>query len=258
MDAAACGVRTNLRGPEQMKKILPATVALWALASPAVGADIGGRPYYNTTPPPAYAPIYNWTGFYIGGHLGGAFSSSNNFDGLALSDNSARLLGGVQGGFDWQFHPSWVVGVEGQYSWVGGNQLNAAFPPGFIYNNDQRAIASITARLGWTWGPGLLYVKGGFAHSDNRQTLTTFGGAPVPFVLDQDPSNGFTIGGGVEYMFAPNWSAKAEYQFYDFGDARFLAPGALVPLGSFQNEEHTFKAGINYRFNFGAPLAARY
>ena len=71
-------------------------------------------PYYNKAPVYA-APIYNWTGFYIGGHLGGAFSGSNNFNGLVLSDYSARLLGGVQGGADWQFAPNWVVGLEGQY-----------------------------------------------------------------------------------------------------------------------------------------------
>jgi len=84
------------------------------------------HPYYNKAP--AYAaPIYNWTGFYIGGHIGGAFSGSNSFNGLVLSDYSARLLGGVQAGGDWQFAPNWLVGVEGQYSWLGNNQLNAAF-----------------------------------------------------------------------------------------------------------------------------------
>jgi outer membrane immunogenic protein len=243
-----------------MKKILLATAAaaLWVLTAPASGADFPARSTYSPIPAPAYAaPIYNWTGFYIGGHIGGAFSSSNSFNGFVLSDHSTRLLGGVQAGADWQFHPNWVIGAEGQYSWVGGNQVNAAFPDGSIYNNDQRAIASITARLGWTWGPGLLYVKGGYAHSDNRETLT-LGGVPRAFALDQDPSNGFTVGGGIEYMFAPNWSAKAEYQFYDFGDSRFVAPQTLVQFGSFHNDEHTVKAGINYRFNWGGPMVPHY
>src|SRR6266540_2851837 len=100
-----------------MKKFLLATVALAALGAtaPALGADLGARPYYNKAP--AYAaPLYNWTGFYIGGHLGGAFSGSNNFNKLVLSDYSARLLGGVQAGADYQFAPNWVVGAEGQYS----------------------------------------------------------------------------------------------------------------------------------------------
>ena len=154
-----------------MKKFLLATVALASISAPALAADLGARPYYNNAP--AYAaPIYNWTGFYIGGHIGGAFSGSNSFNGLVLNDHNSRLMGGVQAGADWQFAPNWVLGVEGQYSWLGSNNVNAVFPGGFFYNNDQRAIGSITGRVGWTWGPGLVYVKGGYAFSDNNETLT--------------------------------------------------------------------------------------
>ena len=241
-----------------MKKLLLATVALAALGAtaPALGADIGARPYYNT--PPAYAaPLYSWTGFYIGGHLGGVFSSNNTFNGLVLSDSSARLLGGVQVGADWQFAPNWVVGAEGQYSWLGSNNFNATFPNGMVFNNDQRAIASITARVGYTWGAGLAYIKGGYAYSDNSDTLT-FAGVPVGFALDTSHRDGYTIGAGVEYMFAQNWSAKAEYQYYNFGDTRFVAPAVLIPFGTFHNDEHTLKLGVNYRFNFAAPVVGRY
>ncbi len=242
-----------------MRKFLLAAVALAALgatAAPAFGADLGARPYYNKAP--AYAaPLYNWTGFYVGGHLGGAFSGSNNFNGLVLSDYSARLMGGFQAGADYQFAPNWVVGAEGQYSWLGKNNLNAAFPNGMIFNNDQRAIASITARVGYTWGPGLAYVKGGYAYSDNKDTLT-FAGVPVAFTLDKNHRDGYTVGAGVEYMFAQNWSAKAEYQYYNFGDTRFVTPAVLVPFGTFHNDEHTLKLGVNYRFNFGGPVVARY
>lgn len=241
-----------------MKKFLLATVALATLgaAAPALGADLGARPYYNKAP--AYAaPLYNWTGFYLGAHLGGAFSSSNNFNGLVLSDSSARLLGGFQVGADWQFAPNWVVGAEGQYSWLGKNNLNAVFPNAMVFNSDQRAIGSITARIGYTWGPGLAYVKGGYAYSDNRDTLS-LAGVPIAFSLDTNHRDGYTVGAGVEYMFAPNWSAKAEYQYYNFGDTRFVTPVALAPFGSFHNDDHTVKVGVNYRFNFAAPVVARY
>ena len=116
-----------------MKKLLLATVALAVLGAtaPAFGADMGAGPYYNRAP--AYAaPLYNWTGFYLGAHLGGAFSTSNNFSGLVLSDYSARLIGGFQAGADWQFAPNWVVGAEGQYSWLGKSNLNATFPNGLV------------------------------------------------------------------------------------------------------------------------------
>ncbi|KWV48377.1 hypothetical protein AS156_18005 [Bradyrhizobium macuxiense] len=235
-----------------MKKFLLASVAVAALGATAQAADLGARPYYQKAPAPVYAaPLYNWTGFYIGGHLGGVFSGSDNtFNGLALTDSGARFMGGVQAGYDWQLSPNWVIGLEGQYSWVGNHQLNAIFPNGSTYNNNQRGIASITGRVGYTWGPGLIYVKGGYAYSDNNESVTS-GGVPVAFTLSDNHSNGWTIGGGAEYMFAPNWSAKVEYQYYDFGDSRFTGPAALTSFGSFHNDEHTVKAGLNYRFNLG-------
>src|SRR3954467_10669478 len=157
-----------------MKNFLLGTVALIALGAsvPAMAADLAARPY---TKAPAYvpAPIYNWTGFYIGGPVGGAFNGSNGFGGT--SDNSdGRFLGGVQVGADYQFAPNWVIGVEGQYSWLGNNN-SVIFPGGFIYTNNQRAIGSVTGRVGFAWGAALLYAKGGYAFSDNSENLSLLG-----------------------------------------------------------------------------------
>ena len=241
-----------------MKKFLLATVALIALGAPALAADLAARPY--TKAPPMVAPIYNWTGFYIGGHVGGAFGNDNSFNGLVVGNNNdARFLGGVQVGADYQFAPNWVLGVEGQYSWLGSNNNGLLFPNGYLYTNDQRGIGSITGRIGYTWGPALLYVKGGYAYSDNRETLA-LGGVPQAFAFDHSHKDGYTVGAGLEYMFAQNWSAKAEYQYYNFGNSTFVTPVALAPFGSFRNDEHTVKVGINYRFNLGGPgpVVAKY
>jgi outer membrane immunogenic protein len=257
-DAHTRRVWNDLLETRLMKKFLLATVALVALgaAVPALAADLGARAPYTKAPVYA-APIYNWTGFYIGGHIGGAFSSDNNFNGLSTGNNgNGRFLGGVQGGADWQFAPNWVVGAEAQYSWLSGN-VGAVFPGGFAYNNNQRGLGSVTGRFGYTWGPGLLYVKGGYAFSDNNESVT-FGGVPVAFAINGDHRNGYTVGAGLEYMFAQNWSAKVEYQYYNFGSANFIAPAALVPLGNFTTDDHTVKAGINYRFNWGGPVVAKY
>ena len=143
-----------------MKKLLLATVVLAALGAtkPAGAADLGAGP---TAKAPAYVgPIYNWTGFYIGGHVGGAFSGSNSFNGLVLSNYDAQLLGGVQGGADYQFAPNWVAGIEGQYSWLGRNNISAIFPAGFVYNSNQRGLGSLTGRIGYTWGPALALRQG--------------------------------------------------------------------------------------------------
>src|SRR6266571_2894521 len=238
-----------------MKKILFATVALLVVgaAAPAVGADLGARPYYNKAAPAYAAPIYNWTGFYIGAHVGGAFSSDNNFNGLSTGNNgNGRFLGGLQAGADWQLNPNFVVGAEAQYSWLSGN-VGAVFPGGVAYTNDQRGLGSITGRVGYTWGPGLVYVKGGYAYSDNNERVT-LGGVPTAFLLDGNHSNGWTVGTGLEYMVAPNWSVKGEYMYYDFGSTRFVAPAALAPFGSFRTDDHTLKLGVNYRFNFASPV----
>src|SRR6202165_3381155 len=105
-----------------MKRLLFGAAAIIAFAAPAFAADMPARTY---TKAPAYtAPevVYNWTGFYIGGHLGGAVAGSN-----------ARFMGGVQGGFDYQFATNWVVGAEAQYSWLSNNNNNGvAFPGGVL------------------------------------------------------------------------------------------------------------------------------
>src|SRR3954451_6805834 len=175
-----------------MKRFFLSAVALTVLAAPAFAADMPPRTY---TKAPAYTPpqaIYNWTGFYLGGHLGGAFAGANSLEG-----NNGRFLGGVQGGFDYQFAPNWVLGAEAQYSWLSGNAVSAAFPNGFLYTNDRRGIGSVTGRLGYTWGPGLLYVKGGYAFADNNENLTLTG-VPVAFAFDGGHKDGWTVGAGFE------------------------------------------------------------
>ena len=86
----------------------------------------------------------------------------------------------------------------------------------------------------------------------------TVGGVPAAFATTGHHNDGWTVGTGLEYMFAPNWSAKAEYQYYNFGSANFTAPAALVPNGSFTTDNHVFKVGVNYRINWDGPVIPRF
>jgi len=230
-------------------------VALAALAGPALAADMPARPYAKAPAYTAPAVVYNWTGFYIGGHVGGAFAGDNS-----LQSSDARFLGGVQAGFDYQFAPNWVLGAEAQYSWLGGgNNNNLVFPAGTVVNGrvaDQ--IGSVTGRLGYTWGPALLYAKGGYAWRDGNNIGVTVGGAPAAFTTSGNSKDGYTVGAGLEYLFAPNWSAKAEYQYYNFGNTTVTAGPADVVGARFRNDEHSVKVGVNYRFGWGGPAASRY
>ncbi|HEY0331781.1 MAG TPA: outer membrane protein [Rhodopseudomonas sp.] len=239
-----------------MKKFLLGTVALVAMAAtvPAFAADLGARTY---TKAPAYvaAPIYNWTGFYIGGHVGGAFVGDDSIGTGATRSSDGTFLGGVQGGYDYQFAPNWVLGVEAQYSWLDQGTDPVVVGGVYSFSDKQKGLGSVTGRIGYTWGPALLYVKGGYAFADYDTTVTIVGTGAAAGVSSK--SDGYTVGGGLEYLFTQNWSGKIEYQYYNFGNTSFITPGLVV--GGFTNDVHSVKAGLNYRFNLGgAPLLAKY
>ena len=237
-----------------MKKFLLSAVALSALAAPAFAADMPARTYSKA---PVYTPpqaIYNWTGFYIGGHVGGAFSQSNSLEG-----NDGRFLGGVQGGFDYQFAPSFVAGIEAQYSWMDRNTTNFGFPGATVVSSaGANQLGSVTGRLGYTWGPALLYAKGGYAWKGSNDIGVSNAGLALPFATSGNAKDGYTVGGGLEYMFTQNWSAKVEYQYYNFGNTTVSSLAIPGGSASYNNDEHTVKAGLNYRFGWGGPVVAKY
>jgi outer membrane immunogenic protein len=236
-----------------MKRLLLGTVAMIAFAAPAFAADLPARTY---TKAPAYtAPevVYNWTGFYVGGNIGGAFAGNNGLQG-----SDGRFMGGVQGGFDYQFATNWVIGAEAQYDWLTGSNGGVAFPGGTVVSGNSDQLGSVTGRLGYTWGPTLLYAKGGYAWRDNPNVGVSFAGVPVAFSTDGSHRDGYTVGAGLEYMFAPNWSAKIEYQYYNFGSTTFTGGPPEIVGARFRDDEHTVKAGLNYHFGWGGPVAARY
>jgi outer membrane immunogenic protein len=227
-----------------MKKFLLTSAAIVAMTTSSLAADLAARPY-TKAPPPIAAPIYNWTGFYIGGHVGGAFGGENNILAPGFTggnSNDGVFMSGVQIGYDNQFAPNWVFGLEANYSFLDTNDNP------FV----NRGLGSVTGRLGYTWGPSLLYVKGGYAWADSRLT-NGFGGGTFSD-WDGGGRDGYTVGAGLEYMFTQNWSGKIEYQYYDFGtrNALFTTPAGVVTAVGFRNDEHTIKAGLNYRFNWGS------
>jgi outer membrane immunogenic protein len=241
-------------------RIRSALLALSAtlLASTAsLAADLGPRTY-TKAPVYAPAPIFNWTGFYAGVHIGAAFGGDNGFattlPGLTGGSRDAAFLGGGQIGADYQFAPNWLVGIEGQISGLSDN--NRTFTNGVDRFRDRSDwLASVTGRLGYTWGPGLIYAKGGVAFRDDNGLAATAGFLPA--VTDRN-STGYTVGGGLEYMFAPAWSAKVEYQYYNFDTTNVAFNSAGARALSYKDDLHTVKVGLNYRFNWGGPVVAKY
>lgn len=221
----------------------------------ASAADLGRMPV-KAPPAPYVVPVYNWNGFYIGGHVGWGRTESSwseTFTGLSGDNSENGFLGGGQIGYNWQFN-NILLGIEGQ---ISATDLSASrtFGPNVIGDTmtasaDLNWIASLTGRLGFTANNWLFYMKGGGAWADVDANATvnivgsgTFTGAR------SDTRSGWTIGGGAEWGFAPNWSALLEYQFYDFGDRSFTP--ALAPAGTnltVESDIHTVKLGVNYRF----------
>ena len=244
-----------------MKKFLIATAALVALGSAsAVAADLPARTY---TKAPVYAaPVYNWTGFYVGAHIGAAFNQNDSFSqvgfapALVRSGNDASFLGGGQVGADYQFSPNWLVGIEGQISGITSNNrtFSDGVAGGVTFTDKNDWLASVTGRLGYVWGPGVIYAKGGVAFRDTNNFAAS--AAALPAVVGQNDT-GYTVGGGLEYMFAPAWSAKLEDQYYNF-DTTTVTSTAIPASFSYRDDLHTVKLGVNYHFNWGGPVVAKY
>lgn len=125
----------------------------------------------------------------------------------ARASATAPVLGGLQVGGVHQFAPNWVAGIEGQYSWLPGSASHARVGP-FDLTRDRNALGSLTGRLGYAAGPTLLYVKGGYAYQDTTYGVRSVAG-PAAFTLDGGKKNGYTIGGGLEYLVSPNWSTSS-------------------------------------------------
>ena len=254
-----------------MKKFLLGTVGLAALGmvTPASAADLAARPY-TKAPPPIMAPIYDWTGFYIGGNGGWGESHSCvdffNATGFDFADGCRSRSGGVVGGqFGYRWQASqWVFGVEAQGDWADlSNTRLSLIDPRFSTRTKTDGIGLFTGQIGYAWNASLFYFKGGAAVTDNRfsiqSTLTGF-----EFAAVSATRWGGTVGVGWEYGFAPNWSAGIEYDHLFMGNANNSFSVVNPINAAFLNNRISqdvdmVTARINYRFGgYGAPLVSKY
>ena len=224
-----------------MKKIILAAILAGIGSTAAWAADLG------TAVPPVPAQIYNWTGFYIGGDLGVAGVKQNTVSNFSqsgvdpvLANNvqpnpiaNTAFVGGGHAGFNWQFSPSLVAGVEGdwqsvrsRFSFCRRTNIETAFDDPVdpcVDNNHGSAtvggeldwVATARGRLGWAAGPMMLYGTGGVAFADVKSSLglscTKFGCGEdfqnplATSVTSSTHRTGWVAGAGIEWMFAQNW-----------------------------------------------------
>ena len=203
--------------------VLAATLAVTA-TSAAVAADL---------PVKAPAPVAvaaTWTGFYAGLNAGYGWASLSDPSG---TDNLNGFVGGGQAGYNWQFN-NIVVGVEGDFQGTAQSLTQTATVGGIAFSGSEK--------LPWfAQGPWLLYGTGGAAWVDGRVSITALGQT----FTSETTKTGWTGGGGLEWMFAPQWSLKVEYLYVDAGNMTVT----ILGLSSTSHvKESVARAGLNIHF----------
>lgn len=241
-----------------MKKFIGAALASLSAVT-AMAADLPVK-----APPPVYvpSPVYNWTGFYVGGNVGYGWSTKDWTDisaatglptGFVATNHPSGFLGGVQGGYNYQTG-QWVLGIEGQISWTGMKGSTPFIEPNGMLSDESvhtsiHWLSSLAGRLGFAWDRALLYGKGGAAWV-NEDHWQEFNGVKDTNVVGA-MRLGWSAGLGFEYAFWDHWTAKIEYNYWDFGSHRYpfvaTADGRLFPSDIVQKVQ-TVQVGINYKF----------
>jgi outer membrane immunogenic protein len=251
-----------------MKRSLLASVALLGgIGSAAMAADL---PPPMAPPPRAPAvyypppPVYNWTGFYIGGNLGAAWNSggsvSDSFGSTFTgSGQTTKFTGGGQVGVNYEFWGGVVVGAEAMFDWLPNttNTFNVTGGGAATGNTasatlNSRWLTTATGKLGYAWNTVLVYGKGGGAWVGADNPNLTVNGLGQTLSSSTTNNFGWTAGVGIEWAFAGNWSARAEYDFIGLQNQSLTVAGGGPFAGdtiNFNNRNISLlTAGLNYRF----------
>ena len=270
--------------------LLATAAAISFSASVASAADLPRKAPAYVPPAP---PPFSWTGFYIGGHGGAGWGTvESSLNGVCVSGagvcfplggnafSQTQMNGWLAGGtigYNWQVNPWLVLGIEGDFTWTDIKGTSPCTFEGLIVpfsatgscSTKVKWTADLTGRVGFAVDRALLYVKGGvvwgkFDHAFNSNfPLGATGLFFTNTATESDTRVGGLLGAGIEYAFLPNWSAKIEYNFMDFGHSDRVFAGSLnesaiggpiIPYTlntSVRDVLHTVKVGVNYRFDWG-------
>ena len=249
--------------------LIPAALTLGIVGANA--ADIGGAP--PPAPPPLYSPtpIYNWNGFYVGGHIGYAAQNSSITEtavdtgsSSSGSSTSNSLIGGAQIGYNWVIVPHVVVGFEWDVS--GGsfttNPTTTFTGGGTVgWTDSINWYGTARGRLGFALDNWLFYGSGGFAWAQQDFTRTQLVAGPTSPAAGATFSastmkTGWSAGAGVEWGFAPNWNARVEYLYISLGqDTNPYTVASPATARTFNVAEsftmQVVRLGVNYKFSWG-------
>jgi outer membrane immunogenic protein len=220
----------------------------------AVAADLPVAPARLAVAPVASAPaaIFSWTGFYVGGHIGGGLDRSSWSDPFSGANNvfsgGPGVVGGGQAGANLQ-RGRLVVGIEGDFSYAALNGSGTA-SRGRSIGTNTNWTSTATGRIGAAFDRLLIYGKGGVAFARDQNSFTDIAGNSARNALMR---TGWTAGVGLEYGINANWSAKVEYDYLGFGSQTLNLTTPTTPsyASNAGLNVHEIKAGVNFRF--GGP-----
>src|SRR5262249_5130778 len=227
---------------------IAALSVLLATSMAANAADVYARPAAPPpyAPPPYAPPLFTWTGFYVGSNIGGAWAHRDVTDSLFginfnNGNNDGVFIGGAQLGYNWQINYV-VLGFEWDFDALANNNnsgivsIPATFPGrGLVTSlgtvqvtSTNRWVTTLAARFVVTNGYWLFYGKGGagWVGSDDFTITNLTTGASVS-VSNNNSNSGWLVGAGIEWAFAPNWSAKLEYNFLGLDSRTFVVPAGF-------------------------------
>ncbi|MFG1383532.1 outer membrane protein [Xanthobacter versatilis] len=258
-----------------MKRLLLATVAFAALSAPAMAADLATKYPVKAV---AVAPVFSWTGFYIGANVGYGgdkftFDEVESYNGYpyyatSTSLNSSGFFAGGQIGYNYQFANNVVLGAETDLQWSGiegkadysSVYLYGGYPYSSSFGASVDYFGTIRARIGYAFDRFLPYITGGAAYGKTKVSGSYYDYSVGGFSAS-GTNWGWTVGGGVEYAITNNWTFKTEYLYVDLGSTDYTyasgsGPEAMIALdrgysnttGSVDTKFHTLKAGVNYKF----------
>ncbi len=241
-------------GGGMMKKLLLSSALCIAAISSASAADL---PIYTKAPPPMAAPIFTWTGFYIGLNAGGKWADIDHTvtSGATVltftGDSNSSWIAGGQIGYNWQIG-QWVFGVEGDAdaqdfsrTRVVGTAIGP-FIPGDAFTVESNWQASLRGRIGYAFDRILLYATGGVAWTQRKATVSLVG---IGTFTNDDTVTGGTVGGGLEYAFTNNISLGVEGRWTFYGDQTFSGTLGGIPVQDRVSLDTAEVMGkINFRF----------
>lgn len=223
-----------------MRRMILALATVAATAVLATGADAADL--QRRYPPPAvgapiYNPVFNWTGFYVGINGGGAWGRST-WDSADTFSVSGGLVGATAG-YNWQIGQA-VLGVEGDVDWTNINGTTTTLcAQGCKTSNSW--LSTVRGRVGYAFDRFLPYLTGGVAIGDIKASVPGFAGASAS-------NAGWTLGAGVEFAFAQNWSVKGEYLYADLGSFNCGLSCGASATDNVSLRTSIFRAGVNYHF----------